>query len=158
MNVTSSFSMSSLGSMSGSGAPPPGPPPGPPPTDAPRETSDILTALDADESGGLSLDEVSNSLLSKFITEDNWSDVDVDGDGALSVSELESHRETVAPPGGGNGPLSASSSSTRGADIEALFESLTSTDEDSTDSSTQIDSLLAQAENLYTSMQSLFAV
>lgn len=102
MNVSmTNFSMPMMGNRNASGMPPPPPPP---PQDQarggfePQSTEDILTSLDSDESGALSADEVADSPLANFISEDNWAEVDSDGDDTLSLAELEAHRETVGAP------------------------------------------------------------
>ncbi len=156
MNVSmSSVSMMGLSALQGRSGPPP-PPPGPPPdvgsgASKTQSTEDILTSLDTDQSGTLTASEVADSPLSKFINADNWADVDSDGDGALNLSELQAHRETIDAPGGqGQGPGGGISQ----ADPMSLFEGLLSSIANS-DSAT--DQTATYAQELYTAMQNLLS-
>ena len=156
MNVSmSSVSTTGLSTLQGRSGPPP-PPPGPPPdvgtgASKAQSTEDILTALDTDQSGTLTASEVADSPLSKFINADNWADVDTDGDGALNLSELQAHRETIDAPGGREIGLDGGISQ---ADPISLFEGLLSS---ITSSGTATEQTATYAQELYTAMQNLLS-
>lgn len=129
---------------------------------APPPTGQGLTErLDADKSGGLTATEIEDTRLSKMIG-DRFGEVDVDGDGALSVSELDAELKANGPPEGGRpppppgggegGPQGAGGSA--GVDIASLFESIFSSVEAEAESD---DATAASvAETLYAEMQNLF--
>ncbi|MBT2129595.1 hypothetical protein [Aliiroseovarius lamellibrachiae] len=123
-----------------------GPPPKPP------NSEDLMTAFDADSSGGLSLDELSTEDMSAKLIE-QFSDIDADEDGILTSSELNTFGQSMRPddgarppppPGGGGG----------GADAESLVTALFDAIDTSEDSTTVDNSII---ETLYSETQSLFA-
>jgi Ca2+-binding EF-hand superfamily protein len=64
------------------------------------EASSIMSAVDADGSGGLSLDEVSSALgVSNSDAQAGFSALDTDGDGQLSLSELTTAIEKYSQAG-----------------------------------------------------------
>ena len=119
----------------------------------PPSHDQLMTEFDSDRSGGLCAEEVSASSLSNVISSENWGDVDTDGDGSLSISELDSHREATRgdgpppPPPGGGGGASDTSDASASSLILSLFE-----DAESAWASADT-SLSAMASNLYSSAQ-----
>lgn len=90
-SLTTSELASSLEAM---GPPPGGPPPGGPPPGGRPSSSDvasqIFSAVDNDEDGGLSLSEIGAATGNEETeeTESAFSSLDTDGDGKLSLAEL----------------------------------------------------------------------
>lgn len=94
-SLTTSELSSSLEAM---GPPPGGPPPGGPPPGGPPPgggsssdvASSILSAVDSDEDGGISLSELTSATETEESDETNsaFSSLDTDGDGKLNLSEL----------------------------------------------------------------------
>ncbi|WP_341365625.1 hypothetical protein [Yoonia sp. BS5-3] len=114
------LSMVSFATQSGQNRPPPPPPP---------SGEDLVKKLDADGSGSLSASEIEDTKLGQRIG-DGFGDIDTDGDGLLSIAELdvgaEAAREAGGPEGK-NGPPNGGpppSGDPSGIDAESLFQSL----------------------------------
>jgi hypothetical protein len=134
------------------------PPPPPPPSSADTSTEDLLSFLDSDSSGELSLGEISSdSGLSSLITDDLFSTADADESGSLSAEELETTRPDGPPPPHG-GPPPAQYETTTGTNPEALFASMLATSAETTNLSAAqvaIDQAMSNAQNMYEAMQGM---
>ncbi|SFJ71300.1 hypothetical protein [Celeribacter neptunius] len=154
MNVSMTGALSAYDSIAAQMPPPPPPPPGGSDDDKSSSRFSIdtlLSTLDSDSSGGLSMDELSDSALSNFINEDNWADIDSDGDGALSASELRTRRDAMVEAGAGLAALTQMATPSA-ADPMAMFESLI---DQLSPSGTENDTSNRYAEDLYSAMGSI---
>jgi len=120
-------------------------------SDGAGSISGLLAALDGDQSGSLSAQEIADSPLARFITEDNWADVDTDGNGALDADELKSHRDSVMG-GAGGPPPGAPPDAPSGADPMSLIQSLL---DDIASSSAATENTASYARDLYSAVQNL---
>lgn len=97
MSVTQSFGSYNAISQAQSRPPPP-----PPPSDTASNRAspgeDMLALLDADSSGGLTAAEIKDSRLAELVGDD-FTSLDTDGDGALNLSELNAHAESLMQSG-----------------------------------------------------------
>lgn len=82
----------------------------------------MLSLFDTDDSGDLSVAEIADSHLSELIGDD-YDTVDADGDGLLSVEELDAHAQSVMAANGGPPPPPPSEADAASL-IEALLEGL----------------------------------
>lgn len=126
-------------------------PPPPPPSGggAPEDTEDIFSSIDSDESGGLTAEEIGNSMLSHFFSEDTFATFDEDGSGTLSLDELQAHRDSVMAEGT---PGVSTASVPVEADPMAMFEAML---ENVSNSDFATEATASYAEDLYTAMQNL---
>lgn len=146
------------------GAQPP-PPPGPPPADMAgggissdtmsallgnQEVSDplsslvdsVISELDSDGDGGLSLDEVGTALGASDSSElaEAFSELDSDGDGVMSADEMSSGLAAKGPPPGGPPPGAGSAG---GASAEEAAQTVFDAADTNEDGTVSLDEMLA---------------